>query len=197
MPKIQAYRIGNRNARSDFIPIEVLPDLLAELPGDIRDVVEFSYHSGWRKGEVLSLTWEEIGNDMISLRPGKTKEGKRSLTGRARLLPRTGTIATVMSRREHARSPSTDLVFHRNGKRIKTFRGAWKSATNRVGLKGGVFHATRRSFITNAVQVAPQKTVMELSGHMTPDVFSRYHIVRREQLVESFNKIEDYVNQSR
>ena len=34
VPKIQAYRIGNRNARSDFIPIEVLPDLLAELPGD-------------------------------------------------------------------------------------------------------------------------------------------------------------------
>ena len=32
----------------------------AELPPSYQDVLDFAYYSGWRRNEILYLTWEDV-----------------------------------------------------------------------------------------------------------------------------------------
>jgi len=52
--------------------------VLAELPADLRPPMLFAYHTGWRIGEVLSLTWRQVdlGAGTVRLEPGTTKNAK-------------------------------------------------------------------------------------------------------------------------
>src|SRR4030065_1132282 len=48
------------------------------LPEDLRPIVAFAYHSGWRKSEILGLTWDKVDleQDIVRLDPGETKNEK-------------------------------------------------------------------------------------------------------------------------
>ena len=52
----------------------------AELPAPFQDVLDFAYHSGWRKHEIRDLTWDEVDLEgkVIRLTPhrSKTREGR-------------------------------------------------------------------------------------------------------------------------
>jgi len=48
-----------------------------------QDVLDFAYYSGWRRGEIIGLTWREI--DMAGTVIGLDPERSKTRTGR--LLP--------------------------------------------------------------------------------------------------------------
>ena len=70
-----------------------------------------AYYSGWRKQEILQLTWEEIDWDgrVIRLSPARSK----TLT--SRILPMSAPITAALRRRLTRRDPQSPLVFHRDG----------------------------------------------------------------------------------
>ena len=47
----------------------------AQLPAPWQDVLDVAYYSGWRKNEILFLTWEEIdgAGGVIRLSPARSK----------------------------------------------------------------------------------------------------------------------------
>ena len=67
-----------------------------------------AYYSGWRKNEILGLTWDEIDEtgDVIWLSPGRSK----TLVGR--ILPISPPIADALNRRRARRDPDSPLVIH-------------------------------------------------------------------------------------
>jgi hypothetical protein len=68
------------------------------------------------------------------------------------------------------------FVFHREGRRIKSFRSAWRAASRRSGITR-IPHDFRRTAVRNLVRAGvSQKVAMELTGHLTPSVFDRYDI---------------------
>lgn len=186
-PKISRFRIGNRNARTDFIEPDKMKRVLQELPPDVRDLCEFLYFTGFRIGEAKSLLWEHVRGDEIVLPAKNTKEAKHSVRGAARCVPLVGRVEDVLQRRECVRSQSVQLVFHRNGKPIKDYRGAWSNACRRAGVKA-VPYAVRRSFCRMAIDAGVDRDVArEFTGHLTDATFSRYNIVdgrRRRQAAE-------------
>ena len=66
----------------------------AHLPAPWQDVIDVAYYSGWRKNEILFLTWEEIdfAGGVVRLSPDRSK----TLT--SRILPISRPIAEALER---------------------------------------------------------------------------------------------------
>jgi integrase len=60
------------------------------------------------------------------------------------------------------------LVFHRSGGPIKTFYGSWRTACDRAGVPGRLFHDLRRTAVRNLERAGvPRSVAMLMTGHKT------------------------------
>ena len=203
------------NTRKGFFELEEYLSLKSALPYYLKPVVTFAYHTGWRAGEILNLTWDKVDlkQGIISLNPGETKNEK------ARTIYLNEELAKEIKALHSNRHLGCPLVFHRNGKKIKRTTRAWKTACIKAGLfevlkdengnpvvrrtKKGIenivkvptklFHDFRRTGIRNMVRAGVQERVaMMLSGHKTRSVFDRYNIVSDQDLKEAAKKMQTY-----
>ena len=96
----------------------------AHLTAPWQDILDLAYCSGWRKHEILGLTWDELdeAGGVIRLSPARSK----TLVGR--ILPMSQPIAEALARRRARRDPDSPLVFHRDGIPVRRWRTAWRLA---------------------------------------------------------------------
>lgn len=131
------------NARQGFFEQEQLETIVGFLPAYLKDLTRFAYHTGWRKSEILTLEWRDVQGDVIRLRPAIAK----NKTGRMIVL--VGEVANIVDRRQQEKVESCPYVFHRDGIRIKHFDRAWRTARDKAGLPGMLFHDARRTAVRN------------------------------------------------
>ncbi len=175
VPKIRRFRLDN--ARQGFVYPDEFMRIWIHLTSILQDVAMFAYWTGWRKGEVLRLTWDLVQSDMAYIRDNKSRENKPA--------PLVGHLREVIDRRRVQRIDGCDLVFHhRRGKRIVNFSRSWATAVSRSGLSRNItFHDLRRSFVNNARQAGIDRSlIMKMTGHRTHLVFDRYNIVDESEL---------------
>ena len=105
-------------------------------------------------------------------------------------------LADVIERqwREHKRLAAggvlSPCVFKRQGERIRSIRGAWIAACEKVGCPRILPHDFRRTAVRNLVRVGvPEKIAMSITGHKTRSVFDRYAIVDEAMLREGAEKL--------
>jgi integrase len=181
--------------------------VLAAAPDYLRDVLRFFFATGWRKSEVVGLTWE-----MVDL-PAGVITLPDSKNGRGRVLAIAGDLVEVMARRERARLVETpagdvqvaDHVFHKAGRPLRDFRGAWHATLERAGLShqekdpvtGTVrtihdrtIHDFRRTAVRNLIRAGVGETVaMTVSGHKTRSMLDRYNITSTDDVREALEKV--------
>lgn len=177
-------RLPERNARQGFFEAEEIEAVIVHLPHYLQDFVRFGYLSGWRKGEIASLTWDDIDHDarIIQLRPEESK------TGNGRVLALSGELWDVIERRWHERG-GTPGVFHRKSLPIGDMRKAWKTAYRKAGVPGKLFHDLRRTAVREMVRAGvPERIAMAISGHTTRSIFDRYNIVSEADLREAVDR---------
>jgi len=63
------------NVRKGFFEHDEYTALKGALLEDLKSIVTFAYHSGWRKGEIMGLTWDRVDlkQGIVRLNPGETK----------------------------------------------------------------------------------------------------------------------------
>src|SRR5207245_5310285 len=74
-------------------------------------------------------------------------------------------------------------IFPADGKLIADVRKRWGTACRAIGLEGRIVHDLRRSGVKHLIDsgVDPH-TTMALSGHRTPSMLRRYHIIDLDDL---------------
>jgi integrase len=203
------------NVRKGFFEHSEYLALKKVLPEDLKPIVTFAYHSGWRKAEILGLTWDKVDlkEGTVRLDHGETKNEE------GRILYMNDELLKEMHKIQAKRHLGCPYVFHRDGQPIAGFRKAWVSASIKIGLcevlrddegkpvvvkdkKGNekvvkvptkIFHDFRRMAIRDMVRSGvSERVAMSISGHKTWNVFDRYNIVSDQDLKEAAKKKQAY-----
>ena len=171
------------------------PEYLAvrgHLPAPWQDILDLAYYSGWRKQEILGLTWEEIdmAGGVIRLSPARSK----TLVGR--ILPISQPIAEALARRRARRDPDSPLVFHRDGIPVRRWRTAWRTACQSAGVPTRFLHDCRRTAARNLIRAnVPERVAMLLTGHKSRAIFDRYNIIHEQELLDAGDQLVAYLAQ--
>ena len=187
MPHIEKFSEKD-NARQGFFEREELERMLEYLPEYLKDITRFAYHTGWRKGEILTLEWSDIQDDVIRLKPqiAKNKDG--------RVIIIIGEIANIIARRQADRVDSCPYVFHREGHRIKHYNRAWRTAREKAGLPGKLMHDNRRTAARNMDRAGvPRQVAKQITGHKTDSMYNRYNIVNEKDVREGMTQAQAYL----
>jgi integrase len=184
------------NTRSGFFEEDQFREVLKHLPEEIRPVVTFAYHTGWRiRSEVLPLQWRHVDllTGTVRLEPGTTKNGEGRLFPFGSL-PELKDILQAQRQRTSELQAKTDRliswVFHRNGRSIKDFRKAWEIACKSAGTLGMIPHDFRRTAVRNLERAGVSRSAaMKLTGHKTESVYRRYAILSEADLTEGVKKL--------
>ncbi|MGA2525728.1 MAG: tyrosine-type recombinase/integrase [Smithellaceae bacterium] len=189
------------NTRKGFFEYKDFVSLRSVLPAYLKPVVTFAYHTGWRRAEILNLTWDKVDlkEGIVRLDPGETKNNE------GRTLYLNEELLKEMHSLQSKRRLGFPYVFHRDGHRIKDYRDAWRSACKRIGLQvkdektgrmisAKLFHDFRRTAVRNMVRAGVHERVaMVISGHKTRSVFDRYNIINQDDLKDAIQKQERYL----
>jgi len=196
--------LEENNVRKGFFEHGEFLRLRSLLPPVYRPVLTFAYYTGCRRGEILSLLWNQVDLEegIVRLDPGTTKNDE------PRVVPMTAELRSVLAEQKRLRDrdyPACQYVFFEDGKRISNFRGNWEPACFEAGLWTGdqktgkptrLFHDLRRTGVRNLIRAGvPERVAMAISGHKTRSVFDRYNIVSESDLREAAGKLDSYLNQ--
>lgn len=185
------------NTRTGFFEREAFEAVRAALPSDLQPIATFAYLTGWRvPSEILTLQWRQVDLNVgtVRLDPGTTKNRDGRLFPFGAHLPELAALLKAQRAATTAVETSQDIicpwVFHRNGKRVKSFRGAWTAACTAAGCPTMIPHDFRRTAVRNLERAGVSRSVaMQLTGHKTEAVYRRYAIVSEGDLGAGLEKL--------
>ena len=187
-------RLQENPPRQGFFEHEEYLKVRAALPAAFQDVLDFAYFSGWRRNEILYLTWAEVDlpGGVIRLSPHRSK------TRTGRVLPLSGPLRHVLERRQARRIGDDPRVFRRDGVPVRTWRHALRDACRQAKVPHRLLHDCRRTAARNLIRAGvPERVAMILTGHKTRSVFDRYNIVNERELFSAGERLVGYLNGQR
>jgi len=136
----------------------------------LKPVLKIALHTGMRRGEILSLRWDDVDFEVRMIKVVRTKSGK------VRFIPINEVLFNEL-KRLRSTSSGSGLVFCQN-----SVRTAFEGACRRAGIHGLRFHDLRHTFATRLVERGVDLiTVKELLGHSSVTITERYTHTFSEQ----------------
>ena len=183
-------RLEENPPREGFFEHAEYVKVRVHAPASYRDVLDFAYYSGWRRNEILELTWDEVdlngGVIRLAALRSKTKTG--------RVLPISAPLRQVLDRRTRLRQPGDRRVFRRDGVTVRSWRHALRDACRKANVPHRLLHDCRRTAARNLIRAGvPERIAMLLTGHKTRSVFDRYNIVNEQELLNAGKRLAEYL----
>lgn len=183
-------RLEENPPRAGFFEHAEYLQVRSHLPRSFQDVLDFAYYSGWRRNEILHLTWDEVdlsgGVIRLTAARSKTKTG--------RVLPISQPLRAVLDRRRRRRKKRDPQVFRRDGVAVRVWRTALRDACRKAKVPHRLLHDCRRTAARNLIRAGvPERIAMLLTGHKTRAVFDRYNIVCEAELLTAGERLAAYV----
>lgn len=178
-------RLKANNARLRYLSKEECVTLIDACDSHLKPIVITALSTGMRRGEILSLKW-----DNVDLRHGfilldRTKNGER------REIPVNDTLRDVLQ--GLTRRLDIPYVFFdaMTGKPYQEVKRSFHSALRRAGIRDFRFHDLRHTFASQLVMAGVDiTTVSKLLGHKSLTMTLRYSHLAPSHLTEAVKKIE-------
>ena len=205
--------LEENNVKTGYLEDFEFEALREALPSCLKGFLTFGYLTGWRKEEVAGLTWDRVDlkGRTVSLGAGQTKNKE------ARHMYMEDELLSIMFEQWASKDDVCPYVFHREGQRIKDFRGAWNDACRKAGIgygykaskrytreweekgltEGPIYHDLRRTAVRQMDRAGvSRKVAMMRTGHKTESVYNRYNIGTDADLKNAAQQLEAYRNGS-
>jgi integrase len=184
------------NERRGFFEPEAFAAVCRYLPAALVRLARFLNITGWRgrsEGQKLLWAWVDFAAGEVRLPAGvsKTQEPRTfPMTRELRQLLVEQRAVVDAIQRKHQRVVPT-VFCQDDGRPVKDWRRAWRTACERAGVPGRVVHDFRRTAIRRMVRSGiPERVAMKLSGHQTRTVFDRYDITSGADLVAAADRLD-------
>ncbi len=191
VPHVPSLRVDN--ARQGFFEREEFERVVARLPKPVDDIARFAYLTGWRKQEILGLTWAMVDRQHRLIRLPDSKNGE------GRVLPLVGGLWKLIESAWAARVVGDRLaewLFHRHGHPVRDIKHVWRRACEEAGVPSRYLHDCRRTAARDMVAAGSSPhEAMQVTGHRSLAMFERYNIkttreaakalAAREQLLQA------------
>jgi integrase len=195
LPEIEPLKENNERVR--YLSEDEEQRLTDALPPLLRPLVLVGIHTGMRRGELLSLTWDDV--DLL----GGSVLVRKSKSGEGRRIPMSATArrtfgALFETRRERMHSPvirqseAARRVFTApRGGYLVNLNRAWYRAIKVARLDGLRFHDLRHTFASRlAMSGVDLFRVQTLMGHKSSRMTVRYAHLSPEHLRAAVAKLD-------
>lgn len=173
--------VKENNKRLRFLTEDEIQKLLAVCLPHLRPVVECAVLTGMRRGEILSLKWDQVRNGFIYIDRTKTNE--------ARQIPVSDALEAVFKDIRRKEGLRSEYVFTYQGRPLKNnIKHSFNSAVKKAGLVDLHFHDLRHTFASQVLlNGGSLKDVQELLGHKSMTMTLRYSHLTQESKKKAVN----------
>ena len=185
-PVTQVKLRKEENSRVRFLSEEEETSLLHACGPNLRAIVVTALNTGFRRGELLSLTWSDVDfvRGLITVQAAYAKNGER------RTIPINEEVRRLL-RDLKGNAENADKVFlNSNGEAYKLVSTVFDEAVERAKITDFHFHDLRHTFASRLIMASNDlRTVQVLMGHKTINMTLRYSHLSPDHLraVESLN----------
>ncbi|MBI5193834.1 MAG: site-specific integrase [Nitrospirae bacterium] len=171
--------------RIRFLTVEECRLLIDSCDERLKPIIIIAVNTGMRKGEILSLKWDNVDIKHGFIMLDVTKNGER------REVPLNDTLKNVL----HGITRRLDVayVFHDNitGKPYKEVKRSFASACKKAGIKDFRFHDLRHTFASHLVMSGVDlTTVSKLMGHKSLTMTLRYSHLAQSHINKAVNILD-------
>ena len=162
--------------------------LLLSCADHLKPIVIVAVHTGMRKGEILSLKWEQVNFEQGIITLLDTKNNER------RDIPMDETVKTTLKGLE---SESNHVFCNGEGEAFVRLQSSFEVALKKCGIEDFRFHDLRHTFASNLVMAGEDlNTVRELLGHKDLTMTLRYAHLSPNHKTRAVNVLDRIMSQN-
>ncbi len=181
--------LKDNSKRLKYLSKEEIQALLNHCTGNTKAIVITALNTGMRKGEILSLKWDNIDLKHGFILLDKTKNGER------REIPINDTLRHTLQ--GLTRRFDIPYVFYdpATGKPYQDIKRSFNTAVRRAGIKDFHLHDLRHTFASHLVMAGVDiTTVSRLLGHKSLTMTLRYSHLAPEHMSKAVDILDSAIN---
>jgi integrase len=172
----------------------------------MKPALALAFNAGLRDSEIRHLTWGQIDFEKRFLTVGKSK----TEAGEGRTIPLNAELLSALSdhsiwsTKRFGTVQSDWFLFPARGGRpetgkarpydptrpVSSLKTSWRNLKERAGVHGR-FHDTRHTLITDLAESgAGDQTIMDIAGHVSRQMLSRYSHIRMEAKRKALDSVQ-------
>ena len=183
MRKVKFSKENNRKLR--FLNVDECQRLIACCSAHLKPIVITALNTGMRRGEILSLMWEQIDlrHGFVSLEDTKN--------GESREIPINNTLKSLFEEMPHS-IESVYVFTGRDGDPLTDVKHSFNTALRKAEIRNATFHTLRHSFASHLVMKGVDlTTVKELMGHQSLNMTLRYSHLAPEHKTKAVKVLDE------
>ena len=181
--------LEENNKRLRFLSKEECQELINLCDNHLKTIVVTAMNTGMRKGEILSLKWDNVDLKHGFILLDMTKNGER------REIPINNTLRSTIQ--GITRRLDIPYVFYDSvtGKPYQDVKRSFSTALRKAGIKDFKFHDLRHTFASHLIMAGVDiTTVSRLLGHKTLTMTLRYSHLAPSHMAKAVDLLDSALN---